>query len=185
MPRSTEEKKYLCENFAQSNCNGLNTPAIISCAGFGGGCVVVGNNKEHALLCLEFDEGRCVYPEMDLLETFTRIAARPHIQLQEDFLSIEPDNAERIGTCPPEDWACILLNGEETKPANTRRIVLPEDNEQQQNIDALRSGIYNQILEEQTSSEPFPYAGDPTELLPSVDIEPSIDLSPVPVTDTP
>jgi len=64
--------------------------------------------------------GRCVHVEQDLIERFTRIAARPGILLREDLESQGesfPDPYEDgFDYCNYEDWVCLALNGEVSYP---------------------------------------------------------------------
>jgi hypothetical protein len=64
--------------------------------------------------------GRCVHVEEDLIERFTRIAARPGIQLREDLLSIGEGflnpYEDGFDVCPYEDWVCVHLNAEVSYP---------------------------------------------------------------------
>jgi len=73
-----------------------------------GECVVEGGEED----CYTINRDNCVHTEMDLIERFIRIGARPGVQLLEDYYSRGYDIQnpakvdEGVEHCQPEDWAC-------------------------------------------------------------------------------
>lgn len=158
---------------AQKRCEGQN-PADGDC------CVRAGEEE----FCRKgWDKDTCVHVEMDLLERFTRMGARPAVLLKNDFDVIGSWRTRGAGTrdtfpvCNTNDWSCLDLHREEQQPKfgwYTR----VQRSQQNASTDALRSRLYLETLRNTlSSSSHFPYQGDPSTITPSFEQRPPIDLS--------
>ncbi len=125
----------------------------------------------------------CVHVEMDLLERFTRIGARPAVELQEDFEVTGAWRAEGRGDfhpCDPEDWACQDLHKQKVLP----RMGWFSDvkvRDQTSSIDQWRVELFRDTLQNVgASSAPsipsFPYRADRNTITPSFDQRPSLRI---------
>lgn len=137
----------------------------------------------------------CVHVEMDLLERFTRIGARPAVQLKEDFdaygfkrtellknaralnalpsSKLEPPTA--VPPCPREDWACQVLNVEKTYAREGWRVEGVEEDVAKKDLINLRNRVRKQTIPGNSSSS-FPYIINPEDMLPSFNIPAPIQL---------
>ncbi|MDO8468439.1 MAG: hypothetical protein Q7S29_01650, partial [Candidatus Peribacter sp.] len=131
----------------------------------------------------------CVQVEMDLLERFTRIGARPAVQLTEDVQSrgfqrtaaikdatvasklpsmrLVPPTA--MPPCPREDWACQVLNVEKTYAREGWRVEGVEENLGKEDLATLRTRLRKETIPGNSSSS-FPYMVSPEDMLPSFNI---------------
>ena len=131
--------------------------------------------------CPRPNSGRCIHVEMDLVERFTRIGARPTILLQEDYDSIgtwrqPPSWAGNSNVCPKEDWACMLLSPEYTLPRKGWGVFTPDQDEF---IDEMRvEGFEKTLVEPYKEEPPFPYTTKYDEILPSLDVPKEIEIYP-------
>ena len=145
--------------------------------------------------CQNVNEMPCVHVEMDLLERFTRIGARPAVQLKEDFASTGPlrttvlNNSSVAGSlpsmklvpptavppCPREDWSCQILNVEKTFAREGWRVEGVEQNTGKQDLIELRNRLRKETIPGNSSSS-FPYTVRPDEMLPSFNIPSPITL---------
>ncbi|OGJ59638.1 hypothetical protein A2881_03270 [Candidatus Peribacteria bacterium RIFCSPHIGHO2_01_FULL_55_13] len=121
----------------------------------------------------------CVHVEMDLLERFTRIGARPAVQLLEDFLVIgswrTPGNANAdFPPCDPQDWACLNLHAVRMEPRYGWGAEMSTSSADAA-IDALRARMFQETLQ----SPQFPYQAPSETIVPSFDVRPPLDLSPL------
>jgi hypothetical protein len=139
-------------------------------------CVLSGEEK----FCRKgWGKDTCVHVEMDLLERFTRMGARPAVQLYEDFEvtgSWREDGRGDFHPCDPEDWACQDLHKQRVLP----RIGWFSDvkvDDQTSAIEAWRKEAFEESLQSiGTSSSAFPYQADPNTITPSFDQRPSLKL---------
>jgi hypothetical protein len=112
-------------------------------------------NNVQELDCNRPNSGRCRHVEMDLMERFTRIGARPAIMLKEDFFSIgprfrEPARYDGYDSCPKEDWSCYLLNPQTDKGRAGWHVQHPTAEDQEKFVgetrrDALESSLFETI----------------------------------------
>lgn len=137
----------------------------------------------------------CIHVEMDLLERFTRIGARPAVHLKEDFASRGPQRVDVLKNtngagalpsmrlvpptaeppCPREDWACQILNVQKTFAREGWRVEGVEDGLGKDDLSRLRNRLRKQTIPN-NSSRSFPYAVSPAELLPSFNLPAPIAL---------
>lgn len=147
--------------------------------------------------CRNLDVMPCVHTEMDLLERFTRIGARPAVQLREDFSAYGPSRRDvltdanvaavlqstnlvpptAVPPCPREDWACQVLNVEKTFAREGWRIEGVEENVGKEDIARIRNRLRKETIPGNSSSS-FPYIVAPADMLPSFNL-PSPILLPV------
>lgn len=145
--------------------------------------------------CNGADVMPCVHVEMDLLERFTRIGARPSIQLKEDFKSAGPLRKDLINSpqilntlpssrlvpptavppCPREDHSCQIFNAEKTYAPEGWRVEGIEENTGRSDLQDLRNRLRTETVP--TGSSPFPYIVQPIDMLPSFDVPGPIPLS--------
>jgi hypothetical protein len=150
--------------------------------------------------CENVDTLPCIHVEMDLLERFTRIGARPAIQLKEDIASrgvwrgaLLKDTSlyERIPSmqnsdvsdlvfppCPREDWVCQLLNPEKTHPRSGWRIEGADPQAHMDALNALRERMIDETIPKNNEGA-FPYIVRPNDMLPSFEIPPPLTLTPL------
>ncbi len=131
--------------------------------------------------CYGFNQDGCQYVEEELIQIFTRIAARPAVTLSDDILSSgNPLNPSVDGyeKCDPADWACMRLNPQTTKPAQGWQVEPPA--QQQELIDNLRNDLFEESLRQsdKEEDEKLPFTVPPNDILPSFDIPGIIDLTP-------
>jgi hypothetical protein len=107
---------------------------------------IIPSSRTRNLECTAYAEDECVHTEMDLLERFMRITARPGVLLQEDLevwgqprMPIAPNQLpsnwplpdeagwRKVATCEPQDYACLELNGQWQYPKDGWQIV-PQKN---------------------------------------------------------
>lgn len=121
----------------------------------------------------------CVHVEMDLLERFTRIGARPAVLLSEDYDS-HGEPRESSFTCPPDDHVCLFLNTQTRFPKEGWKVNAPTV--QQDFIDAVRANMRGINLPQPigggASSAMPPYEAKPSDLLDSIKIVPGVYLRP-------
>lgn len=134
------------------------------------------------LKCKAWDTTICMNVEMDLLERFTRIAARPDVELKEDFN--DPGIPQQYGaSCLPDDRACLLLNPEKTYApagwqAKTGSSSAGAAQQSGQNgamtVDDLRKKLRDNSLPKPfgtVDTDTYPaYITDPQDLLPIFDV---------------
>ncbi|MFH1443959.1 MAG: hypothetical protein ABIG34_01040 [Candidatus Peregrinibacteria bacterium] len=145
--------------------------------------------------CERLDEMPCVHVEMDLLERFTRIGARPAVQLREDFSSYGPfrtdvildskvagvlrsmdlDPPTAVPACPREDWACQIYNVEKTYAREGWRVEGIKEGIGQQDLANLRNRLWKTTIPIGSSSS-FPYIVTPDDMLPSFNVPTPIIL---------
>ncbi|OIO54349.1 hypothetical protein AUJ46_03355 [Candidatus Peregrinibacteria bacterium CG1_02_54_53] len=145
--------------------------------------------------CEHLNEMPCVHVEMDLLERFTRIGARPAVQIREDFSSYGPfrtdvirdsnvagvlrsmdlDPPTAVPPCPREDWACQIYNVEKTYAREGWRVEGIQEGEGKQDLANLRNRLWKQTIPIGSSSS-FPYIVTPDEMLPSFNVPSPIIL---------
>ncbi|MDD5041128.1 MAG: hypothetical protein PHX87_00395 [Candidatus Peribacteraceae bacterium] len=131
----------------------------------------------------------CIHVEMDLLERFTRIGARPAVQLKEDIQSRGPQRKDVIKDadvtkklpsmnlvpptaeppCPREDWACQVLNVEKTFAREGWRVEGVKEDLGKEDLATLRNRLRKQTIPGNSSSS-FPYIITPQDMLPSFNI---------------
>ena len=154
---------------AAKRCAGAD-PAAGDC------CVLQGEEK----YCRRgWNSDTCVHVEMDLLERFTRIGARPAVQLLEDFLvmgnwRLAGGTTSGFPPCNPQDWACLNLHAVRMEPRygwGAEMSVSSADAA----IDALRARMFQESLQ----SPQFPYRAPSGTIVPSFDVRPPLDLSPL------
>ena len=121
------------------------------------------NKKNLNADCTAVDTGRCVHVEMDLLERFTRIGARPGVYLKEDFDSKgkfrPPDDPKN---CPTEDWSCQKLNPEYIYPRRGWHVLVSAER-QKDFINNLRKKLF-----EDTILSNLNFKSDRKDILPSL-----------------
>ncbi len=148
--------------------------------------------------CQNLSAMPCVHVEMDLLERFTRIGARPAVQLKEDFaayglqrttvlksadaagklpsMQLTPPTA--VPPCPREDFACQILNVQKSYAREGWRIEGVKEDAGKEDLANLRNRLRKETIPGNSSSS-FPYIVDPDDMLPSFNIPAPITL-PVP-----
>ncbi|MDD5469910.1 MAG: hypothetical protein PHO92_03910 [Candidatus Peribacteraceae bacterium] len=119
--------------------------------------------------CKSPNSGRCRHVEVDLIERFTRIGARPAVLLKEDFLSI--GEFRKPLECPKEDWACVLLNPQKTFAKAGWEIRYPPEDEQEKFIGRLRGEMIEKSLTRSINLQ-----SPPAEVIVSFDIPVEIVL---------
>ncbi len=133
--------------------------------------------------CPKPNSGRCVHVEMDLIERFTRIGARPAVLLKQDFLSIgkfrSPAWVEGYDTCPYKDWSCFLLNPEYVAGKRGWHIEHPDAKEQERFTNTLRVEMVQQSLLRSINLQ----KGAP-EILPSFDNPVELQIYPLRTADS-
>ena len=138
--------------------------------------------------CVNIDSAPCIHVEMDLLERFGRIGARPAVFLYEDFLSIGswrsssssptaggapgtsfpvPDPIKTSPSCPRADWSCQIINAEKTLPRSGWRAEGMKDEEQKKALQDLRKRMRDETIPKNDANA-FPYAASPNDLLPGL-----------------
>ncbi|OGJ70791.1 hypothetical protein A3G69_02555 [Candidatus Peribacteria bacterium RIFCSPLOWO2_12_FULL_53_10] len=150
-----------------------------------GDCCVISGQEKYCRRGWSSDT--CVHVEMDLIERFTRIGARPAVQLFEDFFALgtwrTPGNPlVEFPPCDPQDWACLQLHATKVEPrygwfteANVRS--------QESTIDKLRIRMFKETLQMMgSSSSHFPYQTNPNTITPSFDVRRPVEIVPVPAT---
>lgn len=145
--------------------------------------------------CQTLDMMPCVHVEMDLLERFTRIGARPAVQLSEDVQAIGPRRTEllknanaaqklpsstlipptAVPPCPREDWACQILNVEKTFAREGWRVEGVKEDVGKEDLVNLRNRLRKETIPGNSSSS-FPYIVAPDSLLPSFNLPAPITL---------
>ncbi|TSC59953.1 MAG: putative reductive dehalogenase subunit A [Candidatus Peregrinibacteria bacterium Greene0416_62] len=145
-----------------------------------GNCCVIPGEEE---FCRRgWGSDTCVHVEMDLVERFTRMGARPAVLLQEDFQVIgDWRNTGPTGTflaCDPADWACQDLHKKRVLPRIGWFSKVKVDDQTKQ-IDQWRMQLFRDTLQSAGSaSSPFPYQADRNTITPSFDQRPSMNLAP-------
>jgi hypothetical protein len=155
-------------------------------------CCVIGGEEEY---CRKgWDQDTCVHVEMDLIERFTRMGARPGVLLHEDFRSmgewrwpLDMHQSSAFPPCDPADWSCLNPHGIEQNPrtgwyTETRGI----ETTQQIWMDELRARLVQEshIQEGTPSTELFIYSPIRNAITPSFDVRPPAELSPAPPSST-
>ncbi|PIR52741.1 hypothetical protein COU76_04870, partial [Candidatus Peregrinibacteria bacterium CG10_big_fil_rev_8_21_14_0_10_49_10] len=141
--------------------------------------------------CVTLNSLPCIHAEMDLLERFTRMCARPGVLLQEDFGSRgRPINRSEtdFDVCPREDWACQQLNQETYGTQKGWGIHLPDETTQQALLSELRQKMFKEtVLQEGVSVEDrIRFFVNPSEIIPSFEVRggevliPTSPFSPAP-----
>jgi hypothetical protein len=144
-------------------------------------------NDPSDLDCSRPNSGRCRHVEMDLVERFTRIGARPAVLLKEDFLSVkgpyqfsngprfrEPARYDGYDSCPKEDWACYLMNPQLDKGRAGWHIQHPTPEEQEEFISEIRKeAIESSLFKGINLQVP------PAKILPSFNKPADIQLYPI------
>jgi hypothetical protein len=94
----------------------------------------------------------CVHVEMDLIERFTRIGARPMVLLKEDFDSVGKPRTlvqpKDKYDCKPDDHACLDLLPEKEFGREGWQVLFPQgrENEQKKHIEKLRTMMRDHTL---------------------------------------
>lgn len=143
-----------------------------------GDCCVIAGEEEY---CRRgYGKDTCVHVEMDLVERFTRMGARPAVQLWEDFQVAGSWRSAGRGSflpCDPEDWSCMELHEQQHKPRigwfSKVRVA-----DQTSSLDSSRLQLFRDTLESAGASSAFPYEATPETITPSFDQRPDIILSP-------
>ncbi|MDD5103011.1 MAG: hypothetical protein PHX93_01275 [Candidatus Peribacteraceae bacterium] len=137
----------------------------------------------------------CIHVEMDLLERFTRIGARPAVQLKEDLdarglqrtaVVKDTHSDERLPStkfvpptanppCPREDWACQILNVQKTFAREGWRVEGIKEDLNKEDLANLRNRLRKQTIPGNSSSS-FPYTVTPEDMLPSFNLPSPISL---------
>lgn len=158
---------------AAKRCAGAN-PSAGDC------CVKAGEEK----YCRRgWNSDTCVHVEMDLLERFTRIGARPAVLLMEDFLvkgtwRTPGSMTAEFPPCDPQDWACLNLHATKVEP---RYGWFAESNvrSQESSIDVERARMFRETLQMTgSSSSRFPYQAKPDTITPAFDVRRPMDILP-------
>ena len=134
---------------------------------------------EIPFFCPSWTSWPCIHVEMDLLERFTRIGARPAVLLKEDYDSRGKPREDPF-TCPPNDHVCLFLNTQARFPKEGWKVNVPAS--QQDFIDGVRTDIRMITLPKPiggVSSSAMPlYEATPSDLLESMKVVPRVDLRP-------
>jgi hypothetical protein len=131
--------------------------------------------------CQQIGAGPCVYTEMELIQTLTRLSDRPAVLLKDDFRSIgerrKPyEEVEGYAKCEREDWACQLLSGSESYPREGWHIT--ESPIKEEKLDELFIELADEILKEKDEEDRFPYAVPLEKILPSYEVPGSFSILP-------
>lgn len=139
----------------------------------------IGQMKQK-LECYFWDSDTCQHVEMDLMERFVRIGARPMVMLNEDYDSVGQPRGIG-GPCVPSDHVCTPAYPEETG-SGSQWDIRGTFEEQTKDMDELRKNIREDTLPQPIGTIPssaFPsYETDPRYLLPIHDVPQPIDLTP-------
>lgn len=146
--------------------------------------------------CRNPDTMPCIHAEMDLLERFTRIGARPAIALKEDFLSKGPARRDVIKDavllqslpssalkphtafppCPREDWSCQVFSAQKTFAREGWRVEGVQEGTKKDALRTLRNRLRQETIPSNVSGA-FPYIIRPADMLPSFNVPGPIPLS--------
>lgn len=146
--------------------------------------------------CCTWGDLRCQHTEVDLLERFTRITARPAVQLREDLLnqgiartpvSIPGQLGKRTtmtdAVCNPADHSCPAMLRQKDVPPTGWQILLPDRTAEQDLINVLRSQAREQTISPEgqiIGDPPVPYLSTPTDLYPVFTVPTPTTLKPLP-----
>ncbi|MDD4628096.1 MAG: hypothetical protein PHE68_01740 [Candidatus Peribacteraceae bacterium] len=151
--------------------------------------------------CLTVDALPCIHVEMDLLERFARIGARPAVFLYEDFLSVGsrrplspfganssdpffvPDPIKSAPPCPRADWSCQIVNAEKTKPRSGWHTEGPDNEHLQEDRQKLNERMRTETIPKNEDNA-FPLVAPPNDLLPAF-AAPAPYLFPTPLSSYP
>jgi len=147
--------------------------------------------------CVNVGKLPCVHVEMDLMERFTRIGARPAVLLKEDLQSLgylrtessssnsslpfsAPDPIKTQPQCPRADWACQVINAEMRKSTSGWRIEGMERIPAEEALGKLREEMRKDTAPKnyEDDEEAFRYDVQPDDILPSFNVSLPIRLVP-------
>ncbi|MBI3618715.1 hypothetical protein HY213_01630, partial [Candidatus Peregrinibacteria bacterium] len=149
------------------------------------------NTKQ--LQCMGYGQQKCVHVEMDLMERFTRIVARPAVLLKEDFEAYgiprvpqpspsDPSTVDsrKDATCWSEDHACSDLPPQRAIPRDGWQTALPSDGNAGALIDGLRRGIRRSTVQDDgtPAQPPLRSLSLLQKILPHFDVPDPTNLSP-------
>ena len=114
------------------------------------------------LACATGPGSKCVYVESELLQIFTRLVARPAIQLKEDLQTVGPATA---AICDAADNTCSKPTAQRTDQSDGWQIIVPPDGEAgTSQTDFLRTDARRETVTDQgqiristTTNKPYPY----------------------------
>jgi hypothetical protein len=150
-----------------------------------GDCCVISGEEE---FCRRgWGKDTCVHVEMDLVERFTRMGARPAVELWEDFQVAGSWRSQGRGDflpCDPEDWACQDLHSQKILQRMGWFSKVNVD-DQTSSLDAWRIQMFRDTLQNvggasSSAGSAFPYEGERGTITPSFDERDPIDLTPEP-----
>jgi len=144
--------------------------------------------------CAQTGTMPCIHTEMDLRERFTRIGARPAIQLKEDFAArgawrnattatpdlpeLQPSRSlpipQESPPCPREDFACLVLNATNVLPRQGWSVEGAASATDQAVTD-IQNSVREQTLKKKAPEE-FPLVSSPDKILPSFDVPRAVPL---------
>ncbi|MBI1812833.1 hypothetical protein HYR82_03560 [Candidatus Peregrinibacteria bacterium] len=154
---------------------------------------LISDDDTKRLQCMGYGQQKCVHVEMDLLERFTRIVARPAVLLREDFEAYgiprvplpsrsDPGNVDKRkdATCWSEDHACSDLPPERALGKDGWQTTLQRDGNARAIIDGLRRGGRRYTVQDDgtAANPPLPSTAPLPKILPHFDVPDPTDLSP-------
>lgn len=135
--------------------------------------------------CCGWGVQNCVHTEMDLVERYTRIGARPGIFLREDFDSRSrpalPTRTDTALTCNPKDTVCPAILPIDESPSDGWSIRTETDTSGvNQLLETLRNEMRRETLQDDgtTIEGETPYDVTPEDLYPVYGIPRDINLRP-------
>lgn len=148
--------------------------------------------------CCSLSDNRCQHAEMDLIERYTRITARPAVQLKEDLqtqglarspMTADPDyerpfrekdgkDTLKNASCWAEDHVCQALLPNERKPKTGWQILQPPPRNVQQAIDSARISAREAVFDENMEFQGPHFVVPESFLLPSFDVPKETPLAP-------
>jgi len=137
----------------------------------------------------------CVHVEMDMMERFTRIGARPAVLLKEDLQSLgymrtassssnsslpfsAPDPIKVVPPCPRADWSCQVINVEMRKPRTGWWVEGMDREKMQQSLEKLQKEQREKTMPKD-KDDAFHYDVQPDDALPSYNVTMPIRFTPV------
>ncbi len=139
--------------------------------------------ENEALSCQYWGEGVCLYSEMELVETIMRIMSRVGAFFQQDLLPLSPLGRFTSTACMFNDGGCLPEPPVSRPRAEGWQVVAPAS-EDTDTLDSARRDIREATLPKEIDEEgvsslksiPWSYSGP--DLLPGLQVYPSIDLMP-------
>ena len=141
--------------------------------------------------CCGWGDARCAHTEVDLIERFTRISARPAILLKEDLQVVGPGQTDLpraddhnktsmniYANCTPADLTCQPLLPVEEPPADGWQVIFPQKT-QDLLLDTIRKNVREYSLSPTgaiVGKPPLPFITNATDLYESFNVPGTFDL---------